>query len=101
MKTASQQCNRRRNRATSLTLCALVIASANVIEAGVPGQRFQIDAHVVSQQTSQAGGGVDLQAVVSSPRSSLVGGSYSLSASVVASAYECASDTIFTNGFDL
>jgi hypothetical protein len=87
MKTASQQGNRRRIRATSVTLCAVIAASASVIEAGVPGQRFQIDAHVVSQQTSQSAGGVDLEAMVSTLRSSLVGGGYSLSASVVASPY--------------
>ncbi|HEV7490676.1 MAG TPA: hypothetical protein VGO25_07715 [Rhodanobacteraceae bacterium] len=66
-----------------------------------PAHRFQIDAHVVSQQMPQTGSGLDLNAAVSMSRSTFVGGGYSLSARAIASPYECGGDTIFADGFDL
>ena len=100
MRTTSQRADRRRVRAISFALCALAATGAGVIEAGVPGRRFQIDAHVVPQQAAHTGAGMDLQATLSADRSSLVGDSYSLSAGVIESPSDCASDTIFADGFD-
>ncbi len=79
----------------------VMIAGASVVKADLPAQRFQIDAHLVSEQVPQTGDGLALNAVASASRSSPAGGGYSLSASAIARRYECASDTIFVDGFDL
>ena len=100
MRTMSQRADRRRVPTISFALCALAATGAGVIEAGVPGRRFQIDAHIVPQQTAHTGAGLDLQATLSADRSSLVGDNYSLSASAIEDPSDCASDTIFADGFD-
>jgi hypothetical protein len=101
MSTASQRANRQRIRAASLALCAMSTCSATITNADAPVPRFQVDAHMVSRQMPQTGGGLDLNAVVIQGRSNLAGGSYSVSASVIASPNACGSDTIFADGFDL
>jgi len=101
MSTASQRANRQRIRVASLALCAISMCGASIANADAPAQRFQIDAHAVSRQMLQTGGGLDLNAIVTQGRSNLAGGSYSVSASVIASPNACGSDTIFADGFDL
>jgi hypothetical protein len=100
MSTASQRANRQRIRAAILALCAMSTCVASIASAYAEAPRFQIDAHVGSRQMPQTGGGLDLSAVVTEGRSSLSGGSYSISASAIASPYACGGDTIFANGFD-
>ena len=92
---------RHRTLAFALSLCALSADAATHVDAGAPAQRFRVDATMHPQPFLQSSGGFDLNASLVPARTSLVGGGFAMNANVTASPSECASDTIFADGFEM
>lgn len=85
-----------------VTSLALVIAgvTAAVVAEPAPG-RFRVHASVSPAAAAQSNGRLGLNARLAPVQKNLSGAGYVLNASVAASPSGCASDTIFTDGFDL